>query len=406
MSYASDLRFVLDVFAKGNFPAAVFTGQEPVSALYGESFFAFFGKTVGEADNLAAYFGEVEEGTVYKMCDAYRLCYLYFLLPFETGARYFVLGPYLQEPLSKERLLELGEKNGILPQEQAFFDKYISGISIMPENSHLFFMLDCFFERVFGGPLLVRDITRERKEPATPLAQIAGAAEAEAALANMQMMEKRYSYENEMIRAVATGQIQKLSSLPATFSAVAFESRTSDALRNMKNYAVITNTLLRKAAESGGVHPLYLDSVSSSFAVQIEQTQAISAVSPLMGEMFSTYCRLVRKNAYKGVSPIVRKTILIIDSDLSANLTLSSLAALHKVSAGYLSTAFKREMGKSLTAYITEKRMKHAAYLLSTTSLQIQTIALHCGFADLQYFSKTFKRYMGKTPRQHRETNA
>lgn len=404
MPYAAELRFVLDVFAKGNFPAAVFTGKESVAALYGKDFSTFFAKMADGAENLAAYFGAVETGTVYKMCDHYSLHYLYFLLPPEEGGGYFVLGPYLQEPLSRERLLELGEKKGVTPQEQAFFDKYMSGIPVLPEHSHLFFMLDSFCERVFGGPFLVRDITREREEPATPLAQT-GATGAEAALANMQIMERRYGYENEMIRAVAAGQTQKLSSLLASFSSMTFESRTSDTLRNMKNYAVITNTLLRKAAESGGVHPLYLDSVSSAFAVQIEQTQEISALSPLMGEMFSAYCRLVRKNAHKGLSPIVRKTVLTVDSDLSANLTLSSLAALHKVSAGYLSTAFKRETGKSLTAYITEKRMKHAAYLLSTTSLQIQTVALHCGFADLQYFSKTFKRYMGKTPRQYREAN-
>lgn len=403
MPYTAELRFVLDVFERGNFPAARLTGREPISALYGEDFSAFFAEMATGASCVSAYFGDVEAGTVYKMCDPYSLCYLYFLLPSEAEPSYFVLGPYLQEPLSRERILELGEKKGVTPQEQAFFDKYMSGISVIPESSPLFIMLDSFCEHVFGGPFLVRDVTREREEPATPLAQT-GASGVEAALANMQMMEKRYAQENEMIRAVAAGETQKISSMIASFASMTLESRTTDTLRNMKNYAVITNTLLRKAAESGGVHPLYLDSVSSSFAVQIEQAQTVAAVPPLMGEMFSAYCRLVRKNTHKGLSTVVRKTILTVDSDLSANLTLSSLAALHKVSAGYLSTAFKRETGKSLTAYITEKRMKHAAYLLSTTSLQIQTVALHCGFADLQYFSKTFKRCIGKTPKQHRES--
>ncbi|MBQ8858441.1 MAG: helix-turn-helix domain-containing protein [Clostridia bacterium] len=404
MPFAAELRFVLDVFSKSNIAAAVLSAGEPISRIYGDGYAPFFRRALRGDACLAAYFGATETETVYKVRDPFFLRYLYFLLPGGGQQVYFVLGPYLQEPLSREQLLELGEKNGIPPQEQNYFEKYMSGIPVLPESSHLFSMLDTFCERLFGGPFGVRDITREQEEPATPLLPADSAAGPEGALANMQMMEKRYSYENELIRAVATGQMQKLTPLLSAFSSMAFESRTSDALRNMKNYAIITNTLLRKAAESGGVHPLYLDSVSSAFAVRIEQIQVLSEVSPLMGEMFNSYCRLVRKNAYKDASPIVKKTILTIDFDLSANLTLSSLAALHKVSAGYLSTAFKRETGKSLTTYITEKRMKHAAYLLSTTSLQIQTVALHCGFVDLQYFSKTFKRYMGKTPKQYRET--
>ena len=406
MPYIAELHFLLDVFSKSNISAAVLSAGEPISRVYGDGFAPFFRRALREDACLADHLGTVEAKTVYRVRDPFFLHYLYFLLPRGGQEVYFVLGPYLEAPLSREQLLELGEKNGIPPQEQSYFEKYMSGIPVLPESSHLFAMLDTFCERIFGGPFTVRDITREQEEPATPLTPTDSIAAAEGALANMQMMEKRYNYENDLIRAVATGQMQKITPLLSAFSSMAFESRTSDALRNMKNYAIITNTLLRKAAESGGVHPLYLDSVSSGFAVRIEQIQHVSDVSPLMGEMFTSYCRLVRKNAHKGTSPIVRKTILTIDFDLSANLTLSSLAALHKVSAGYLSTAFKRETGKSLTTYITEKRMKHAAYLLSTTSLQIQTVALHCGFVDLQYFSKTFKRYMGKTPRQYREANA
>lgn len=74
------------------------------------------------------------------------------------------------------------------------------------------------------------------------------------------------------------------------------------------------------------------------------------------------------------------------------------------MSAGYLSTVFSKETGKTVTEYIREKRMKHAAFLLSTTHLQIQTVALHCGIMDVQYFSKTFKKFMGKTPKEYRES--
>ena len=83
---------------------------------------------------------------------------------------------------------------------------------------------------------------------------------------------------------------------------------------------------------------------------------------------------------------------------------MSTLAESQNVSSGYLSTVFKKETGKTVTGYIRDKRIKHAMHLLSTTHLQIQTIALHCGIMDVQYFSKLFKKQTGKTPKEYRES--
>ena len=123
-----------------------------------------------------------------------------------------------------------------------------------------------------------------------------------------------------------------------------------------------------------------------------------------MRDMFRTYCRLVRKNSTNKYSLVVQKTVLLVDSDLSANLSLGTLAAVQDISPGYLSTVFKKETGKTVSQYIREKRINHAAHLLSTTHLQIQTVALHCGIMDVQYFSKIFKMQTGKTPKEYRES--
>ena len=75
-----------------------------------------------------------------------------------------------------------------------------------------------------------------------------------------------------------------------------------------------------------------------------------------------------------------------------------------EVSLGYLSTVFHRETGKTLSAHVRERRMEYASYLLRTTRLQVQTVALHCGMADMQYFSKLFKKHFGRTPTEYRLT--
>ena len=162
----------------------------------------------------------------------------------------------------------------------------------------------------------------------------------------------------------------------------------------------------RKAAEQGGVHPIYIDRISSKFASKIETLSSIKAVPELMGEIFSTYCRLVRKHTTKQYSPIVKKTVLMIDSDISAELSLNTLAKKQGISAGYLATVFKRETGKTVSEYVRDRRINHALHLLATTNLQIQTVAMHCGIMDVQYFSKLFKKQLGKTPREYRDSLA
>ena len=217
-------------------------------------------------------------------------------------------------------------------------------------------------------------------------------------------MQKRYDFENELIRAVELGQEHKLFRITPAFEETVMERRLSDPVRNIKNYCIIMNTLLRKAAERGGVHPLYINDVSSGYAVRIEKLTSVSSATEFMGEMFSGYCRLVRKYSMKSYSPIIRKVITLINSDLSASLTLTALADSQNVSPGYLSTLFKRETGKNLTEYILDERMKLASRLLVTTSLQVQTVALSCGIMDVQYFSKVFKKYTGKTPKEYRNS--
>ena len=121
-----------------------------------------------------------------------------------------------------------------------------------------------------------------------------------------------------------------------------------------------------------------------------------------MSEMFKTYCRLVRKHTFTNLSPTVRRAILYIDSDLSRELSLSSVAEHLNLSAAYLSAIFKKELGKTITDFINERRISHAKLLLKTTALQIQTVAAHCGFLDVHYFSRVFKKIVGKTPKSYR----
>jgi len=103
------------------------------------------------------------------------------------------------------------------------------------------------------------------------------------------------------------------------------------------------------------------------------------------------------------ISP--KEPIKMIDANLASDLTLHTLASMQNISAGYLSSLFKKEIGCTLTDYVNRKRMKYAAQLLTTTMLQVQTISQYCGIQDLNYFSKIFKRYYGSAPTEYRQVH-
>ena len=347
----------------------------------------------------------LKPSTLYKTADEYRRTYLYLLLPETTEKTVLLIGPYLPEALTIEELLELGEQDGLSPQMQKYVFEYFNSIPVLSETNFLLLTLESFCEHIWNTSMFA--VIDVESEPRAPVSLIHGKTNSdrfEDNLVNMKVLEERYAFENELLQAVTNGQIHKEKQLLAAFSQEVFEMRTASPLRNVKNYCIIMNTLLRKAAEQGGVHPAYLDRVSSDFAIKIEQMSLASEFSSMMHEIFVGYCRLVRKHSIKRYSPVVQKTVLLIDSDLSAPLTLSTLAAAQGLSEGYLATVFKRETEKTISEYVREKRMKHAAHLLTTTSLQIQTIALHCGIMDVQYFTKQFKKHTGKTPKEYRES--
>ena len=224
-------------------------------------------------------------------------------------------------------------------------------------------------------------------------------------LKEIRTMELRYEFENRMMDAISHGDFRIAESMTLEFSSSAFEERTADPLRNLQNYCIIMNTFCRKAAELGGVHPVFLNDVSSDFARRIEQLRNVSAIPAFMQEMMASYCRLVQSHSVKSYSPTVQKAVLYIESNLQNELGLSAVAGAISVSAGYLSSVFKKETGQTLTGFINAKRIEQARHLLRSTDMQIQTVAQYCGFLDLHYFCRVFKAATGTTPSAYRQQN-
>lgn len=405
MDCEKELKLLCNTLKKCRLSATVVSPIEPISKVIDFSVRDILSKDFSSKSTVQSYIGALSPKTMYKYTDEFKLCYIYLSLPSASDASLLFIGPYLSEPISARELLELGERIGVPPKAQRYFEKFYSAIPVVSDGSPVFVMIDAFCEHIWGIPsFAICNVNTFEGSVTQPTSYFPPNDNFDDTLLNIKAMEMRYKFENELMQAVELGQIHNEKLMLDSFSEKMFEKRVSDPLRNAKNYCIIMNTLLRKAAEQGGVHPVYIDKVSSDFAIKIEQMTSLAQNASLMKEMFRSYCRLVRKHSIQNYSLTVQKTMLLINNDLSADLSLSTLAKQQNISSAYLSTLFKKETGKTVSEYIREKRINYAASLLSTTHLQVQTVALHCGIMDVQYFSKLFKRQMGKTPKEYRES--
>ncbi len=399
MFYEAELRLLRDTFRKCRIQTSIAdlsaTADEQHRGIAGTNPVALLHQSVST----------VMPSTLYRLRDPFQCRYMFLRMPELPAEAVLIIGPYLSAPPTEQQIMEWSENKSISPSAQKKLVDFYQSLPLLPDASHLFVLLDSFAERIWGiNGFSVEDIDQDLFMPLSSLNQSNASSEEEDTLWRMKSIEQRYAYENELMTAVSKGQLHKADMLLANFSTFFFEQRVADPVRNTKNYCIIMNTLLRKAAEKGGVHPMHLDSTSSAYAIKIEQTHSMDTMPSLMAEMFRAYCRLVRKHAMKDYSPPVQKALIYIDANLTGNLNLSSLADTLNVSSSYLSSLFKKETGYTLTEYINTRRIKHAKHLLESTRLQIQTIAQHCGIVDVQYFSRVFKRIAGMTPKEYRES--
>lgn len=203
--------------------------------------------------------------------------------------------------------------------------------------------------------------------------------------------------------AVSKGKLNLITAAASSVFNNGTEPRLADSLRNRKNYLIILKTLLRKAAEYGGVHPLHIHRLSSLHAQQIEKIRTIKESLKLQENMIREYCLLVKNHSLSKYSYYVGKAITLIHYDLTADLTLHSISEQLNVNSSYLSKLFHKECGCTLTEYVNLRRIEQAAIMLKTDGKRIQDIAGECGFQDTTYFIRVFKKHYGITPTAYRE---
>lgn len=175
-----------------------------------------------------------------------------------------------------------------------------------------------------------------------------------------------------------------------------FKEGTYNAGHAFIIYNMITSTLYRLNTE---YHEGYLYSIE-------QLLDLFDSAGDMLAYFKSLFSKCLSENQEyppdKIKNGMFKNILKYINENFSKDISLQGISTTFTINPSYISQLFKKEMGITFTEYLTKLRISHAGDLLKTTDLTVGEISEKAGYIDYFYFTRTFKKVVGKTPSQYR----
>ncbi|MBN2220914.1 MAG: helix-turn-helix transcriptional regulator [Vallitaleaceae bacterium] len=326
---------------------------------------------------------------------ASTLEFLFIPLIFQSEDQGLVrIGPFLTSPMDHQRFSALMHSLRIPLKEHMTLHRYYESLTLIANQTDINLGHICM--NLFGYTLPLTKSVRYEEATTTLKSMV----KTEAQTYSLNFIEERYSFEHKLRHAIAASDRILLDETIDFFTHknIMSDRYPDNPLRSAKNLAIVTNTILRHAAEDGGLQPFYLHEISTKYALLIEQAQTRTSLNQLQTQMFDDYFDYVNKYAYHSNSPFIRKVIQRIRLNLEDPLSLRSLAEEFQMKPSNLANQFKKETGYTVSEFINHLRIENACYYLKNSQLSIHSICCLVGYNDANYFSRIFRKLKGESP--------
>ena len=144
-----------------------------------------------------------------------------------------------------------------------------------------------------------------------------------------------------------------------------------------------------------------LEMMVVEYADKKEDTQRI--LKPMVLSLFMLIARRYRLEKTKTTSNTLEtlsEQIVRYINTRPGSVMLKEVAAHFSYHPNYISALLHKELGKTFSEIVLEKRMDRAVILLRGTTLSIEEIAAMLGYSNTSNFYKAFRAYYGKPPRE------
>lgn len=140
---------------------------------------------------------------------------------------------------------------------------------------------------------------------------------------------------------------------------------------------------------------------------ELEKCEYIETSDELfrIGELVADYLLFLNKNSPKpkhDMHWLVHLMKRHADEMYQTDMSLLEFAKTYQKNEKYIGRLFKEEVGMSYSEYALEQKLSHAKSMIKNSNERIINIALECGFNNISYFNRSFKKKYGISPTEYR----
>jgi len=100
------------------------------------------------------------------------------------------------------------------------------------------------------------------------------------------------------------------------------------------------------------------------------------------------------------------KVLQYIDGNIDRPISLDEVAQKFYINKSYLCALFRKTKNTTFSFYVAEKKIARSILFMQSDKSSLDDIARAVGYKDYFYFSRTFKRVTGCSPREYKKRMA
>ena len=199
-----------------------------------------------------------------------------------------------------------------------------------------------------------------------------------------------------------------------------FDPEVTDRGGMIENLTIIIRKdFLEKVAEAlpgFAVHIIGFRAISDAVSFTGEKAERIAAILQAMREEGDdekeiSVLKILRIAAEEGEGRVIghykkpdltaqrlSKVSVYTVCNFARNITLDEIARYVGMNRSAFCTFFRQHSGKTYFTYLNEMRIEEACRLLKEGGKSVSDVCYACGFNDISYFSRTFRRHKGCPP--------
>ncbi len=180
-------------------------------------------------------------------------------------------------------------------------------------------------------------------------------------------------------------------------------NRNAKSVCDVKGRIVELLVSLSQVAVDEGMNDVDMQELNSGFYEELYHKETTEEICYWTKSIVDIYSGEMLKSRNKDNYQAARAAAEYIKRHFKEKISVADVGKSVHLSGSYLSHIFSETFGRTLTEYLTDVRVEYAKKLLAKPKLSISEVAYECGFEDVSYFSRVFKKAEGITPRDFKK---